>query len=204
MKKSLYVGCSIVFPFIMVLWCINKISRWVTYPIVLELGQYLPLHARWAALLVHCVVAFVVLGSILLVGWVAHVLWIAKWFCSMERRIFSIPFIRTIYRPMRAAFSVLLDVDTPPFESIAGVPFVYPRSTILTLRLKDRDFSVLRIMREASQQPLQSFFLMTVPNPLMGMVLFADPSKVKETDLSIEDGVVFSMSCGLTNAGKGE
>ncbi|MEZ4387643.1 MAG: DUF502 domain-containing protein [Candidatus Krumholzibacteriia bacterium] len=132
------------------------------------------------------VIAFVsFLLLIVLVGLATRSLVGVAFFNVVERAIWRIPVVKTIFVATKQIASVFLTDKRSAFKQV--VLFEYPRLGCHSLGF---------VTRDEDGSPLLSVFLPTTPNPTSGYMLLLPRADVEFLSLTVEDGIKLIISGG--------
>ena len=111
---------------------------------------------------------------------------IYKW---IEKILSHIPIINTVYVTIK---KITLTISKPDRDSFKKVVFIeYPKNDIWTLAMVTGESIGI------NRKPYYHIFLPTTPNPTSGFLLFILKENVKESNMSIEEGMKTIISGGL-------
>lgn len=117
----------------------------------------------------------------------------ARVFRRGERLLVSFPVVRTIYT---AAKQLVEGVSLPQKRAFKRVALVeYPRRGVYVL-----SFVVNRpiLEYEGKSRDMICLFIPSTPTPISGIVILSPPEDVILLDLSVEEGIKFLVSGGIT------
>ena len=183
LKRYLVTGVLVLAPISislsLLLWLGGWVDRLLLPLTVAVLGRHVPgLGLATATLLTLCVGW---LGSNIIGKQVVEVL---------EDLLLHVPVFSWVYRTVKPLAEVFSPASAAAFRSVVMVE--YPREGVYQL-----GFATGTVTPMADGEPLTSVYVPT--NHLyIGDVILVPPSKVKETSMSLQQGVQFFLSAGAT------
>jgi uncharacterized membrane protein len=185
-KNHFLSGVLVVVPLILtyiVLRFLFETIDSILQPLLLHLlGYYIP------GLGVITTVLIILLAGILTRNFIG-----AKLHALGESVLVRVPLIRPVYS---AAKQVLEAITRPNMEAFKEVVLVeYPRRGSFQIGFLS---SRLKLTAEDESRQYVSVFVPSTPTPVSGNVVIVPVSDVRRIDLSVEDGVKFLVSAGVT------
>ena len=111
---------------------------------------------------------------------------IYKW---IEKILSHIPIINTVYVTIKKITSTITKPDRDSFKKVVFIE--YPKNDIWTLAMVTGESIGI------NRKSYYHIFLPTTPNPTSGFLLFILKENVKESNMSIEEGMKTIISGGL-------
>ena len=125
---------------------------------------------------------------------------IARWFffrtlLSLTHKILSkIPFVKTIYKVSKEIFSSFFsEKGREAFKYPAMINFPSEKSYCIGFVTGE----VPEVCQKNFPESFTPCFVPTAPHPISGYILFVPDSKIKKIDITNEDAVKFTLSCGV-------
>jgi uncharacterized membrane protein len=175
------VAAPLVITGALVLWVINSIDQFIR-PILPDALARLAVPGLG---LVIAVVGLTLLGAI-----TANV--VGRFLLRMGDEVLTrLPFIGTIYRPMRQMFNTLVKPGARSFRDVVLVE--YPRAGAWTLAFVTGDAPATAGAAHVC------LFVPTSPNLYAGLLIFVPQAAVKPAGFSVEDAIKFQLSMGLAS-----
>ena len=110
----------------------------------------------------------------------------------------KIPFVRSIYSPLKKFAELVLSDQTQSFSKVLLIE--YPRKGLYSLCFQTS--KNLGEIEEKSGVDVVCVFVPTTPNPTSGLIIMVPQSDVIELDMSVEDGLKMIISLGVVVPGK--
>lgn len=201
MKKYLLTGLIFLLPIAITFWIFHFIFDLLTTPFIgliqdalNAMGMFAPMHP-WLLFLCRLIVLFLVIGLIILLGFVAQRIFF-NWFVNLTQKIFlKIPIIKTVYKMSHEVIKSLFSPGVKPFKKTVLMDFPNGDSKALGFYTSDIPKTMVDL-DERDETHLQSVFLPTAPHPISGFLLITSRSKLKDVDISTEDVFKILVSCG--------
>jgi len=114
---------------------------------------------------------------------------VALWEAILGR----IPLVRTIYNAVKQISTTILDSSGKSFRKVVMVE--YPRAGVWSMGFLTNP--EVAVASGATADGLVTVFIPTTPNPTSGFIIMLPDDKVRELDMSVEDGVKFIISMGV-------
>lgn len=203
MRKYLIAGLIILLPLVLTVFVVVFLVDLFTAPFInlmtdylshfkstitiLDSQAFLTFIARILVLILLCI-AIMFLGAI------------ARWFfikglISFTNKFFSkIPFIKSIYNITKDILSAFF---SPEGRKAFQKPIMTNFPNEKTLCLGFISGEIPKECKEAVDKKLTPVFLPTAPHPISGYLLMVPDDQLKEIDMTNEDAVKFTVSCGM-------
>ena len=110
----------------------------------------------------------------------------------------KIPFVRSIYSPLKKFAELVLSDQTQSFSKVLLIE--YPRNGLYSLCFQTS--KNLGEIEEKSGVDVVCVFVPTTPNPTSGLIIMVPQSDVIELDMSVEDGLKMIISLGVVVPGE--
>lgn len=205
MKKYLFTGLALLLPLAVtveiVLFLINLLTTpflGITHSFLEHLNLFqhgfLFLSKEQVIFLLSQILILLILftGTILLgmlTSWV-----VGNYFIGLgDALIQRIPFISSIYKASREVIGGIFSPEKKSFKRVALVPFPHDDSQAIGFVTHDN------VIGPAGKK-LIAVFIPTTPNPTSGFLMFFPEEKTTSIDMSIEDALKYTISCGVISA----
>ncbi len=176
---GIVVAAPLVISGALVLWVINSIDAIVRPLLPHQLAQY----ALPGLGLVLAVVGLTLLGAV-----TANVA--GRFLLRVsDEALGRLPFVGSIYKPMRQMFDTLVKPGAKSFREVVLVE--YPRAGAWTLAFVTGDPPA------SVAEGHITLFIPTSPNLYAGFLIFVPSTSVRPAGLSVEDAIKFQLSIGL-------
>lgn len=110
----------------------------------------------------------------------------------------KIPFVRSIYSPLKKFAELVLSDQTQSFSKVLLIE--YPRKGLYSLCFQTS--KNLGEIEEKSGVDVVCVFVPTTPNPTSGLIIMVPQRDVIELDMSVEDGLKMIISLGVVVPGE--
>tara|TARA_B100001250_G_scaffold340584_1_gene308295 strand:- start:383 stop:1003 length:621 start_codon:yes stop_codon:yes gene_type:complete len=114
---------------------------------------------------------------------------IKAWDAFLDR----IPFIRSIYSPLKKFSELVLSDQTQNFSKVLLIE--YPRKGVYSLCFQTS--KELGEVQDQSGEELVCVYIPTTPNPTSGYIVLVPQNEVKELEMSVEDALKMIISLGV-------
>tara|TARA_S200000501_G_scaffold110960_1_gene104365 strand:+ start:63780 stop:64175 length:396 start_codon:yes stop_codon:yes gene_type:complete len=112
-----------------------------------------------------------------------------KVYVLFEKLLAKIPLVSYIYNTIKQITDTLSISQKQAFEKVVYIE--YPKENIWTIAL------VTGESRDSESVEYYQIFVPTTPNPTSGFMLFVKKDDVKETQMSIDEGLKIIISGGM-------
>ena len=117
-------------------------------------------------------------------------------YTSIENILDKIPIVNKIYNTIKQITNTFTKPNNQAFQKV--VLLEYPKDDLWTLAM------VTGTCTNSSQTECYKLFVPTTPNPTSGYLIIIDKRKVKETNISVEEGLSIIISGGMISPDKFE
>tara|TARA_B100000575_G_C23102240_1_gene635980 strand:+ start:770 stop:1402 length:633 start_codon:yes stop_codon:yes gene_type:complete len=192
-------GIAFILPVFLTCWILYSImifmSNLVPSWIVLSLISLIDIQSESAENIVTTILGFILtLLLIQLSGMVFSVIG-KKFFDKIEDRfLFKIPIFSTIYKTIKQIVDTVSNPDKNSFKKVVMVEF--PRKGVWTIGFVTGE-SV-----DKNNNEYYHIIVPTTPNPTSAYLLFVLKDDVKDTDLTIDEGIKTIISGGVLSSKK--
>ena len=194
-KKRFFIkGILFILPVFLSCWIIFKIVQFMSSIIpsliIDKIIHLTNLNDKIPDSVLRTILGFIL--TILLVYFAGLVLSIVgkKFFNKIEENIFyNIPVFRTIYKTIKQIIDSISNPSKDSFKKVVMVEF--PRKEVWTIGF------VTGESKNESGEEYYHVIVPTTPNPTSAYLLFISKDQVKETNISIDEGVKAILSGGV-------
>ena len=194
-KKKRYIVKGLFFILPALLTC------WIIYKLVIFMSSFIPEYWIFKLLenlninesyfnLIHIIGSFILtLIFLYIIGFLLSIFG-RKFFNKIEKSLFyNIPIFSPIYKTIRQVTETISSPDKQSFKKVVMVQF--PRKDLWTLGF------VTGESKDKKDNEYYHVIVPTTPNPTSAYLLFILKDEVKETDISIDEGVKTIISGGV-------
>ncbi len=208
MKKYLIAGLIILLPLALTVLVIIFIVDLFTSPFLslvtnflLQFKQALPIlqNPTLVKVIARTIILLLLCGFIFLLGL------FTRWFffkglLNVTNKVLSkIPFVKSIYKSLRdITSSFITQGERKAFKHTTMVAF--PSESAYCVGFESGDTP--KECEEKTGKKLKPVFLPTAPHPISGYMVLVPEDKIHPIDMSNEDAVKFTVSCGLILPGE--
>lgn len=211
MKKHLFAGLAILLPVVLTLWMIIFLLSLFTSPFLdlatftlskfPQLFQFLEKYDLVEVIAKICSLLMLSI-FILLLGVIAQWFFINSLLSFANTLICKIPFIKSIYKTIKDVINALFPTTEKKkaFKRSVMVPFPSEKSQCI-------GFVSGEIPKECQNKvdtPLIPVFIPTAPHPISGYFMMVPQNRVHEINMSNEQAVKFTVSCGVITPERGK
>ena len=207
MKKVFLSGLALLLPIALTFLIVLFILNFLTNPFV----QYFKLWAlhmdptfmdRISPKALHYIMQLIILICLffitLIIGSLGRIFFIRYFLKLGDTIINKLPVVNKIYTTTKDIIKSLFSPDAGSFQQVVLVPF--PSSTEYCLGLLSGPPP--KACQEQSEEELVTVLLPTAPHPISGYLLIFKKKDVINIDMSIEDAIKFTVSCGIVHPEK--
>ncbi len=207
MKRTFLSGLALLLPLAVTLLIVIFILNFLTNPFIKLFDSYFRLsNIKLTSLIspnvLHYTVQFVILFLLFvfttLVGMLGRLFFINYFLKLGDSIINRLPVVKTIYKTTKDILKSLFSPDTESFKQVVLAPFPTKDRFCLGLVSGPAPKSCL----EKSKDELVTVLLPTAPHPISGYLLLFKKKDLIATDMSIEDAIKFTISCGIVHPEK--
>ena len=206
MRKNILSGLSILIPFIITLLFLRFFLNKLTKPFVHHIKVWLinmeiihtPKELAESSILIHIFAQLIIVLALVifvtLVGFLIKLWALESTADRMHTLIKKLPFISKIYDPLEKTLKIVFDPNHKIIQSVHLNPFPSNKSQAVCFKLNQQSIEPIT---SKIKEKVDVILIPTVPNPLMGFLLFFKSKDSKKTKASTEEGVKYNVSCGL-------
>ena len=199
MKKAFLTGLVILMPLALTILIIVFLVDLFTDPFLNFVREIIIRNVEWihsqnliTILSRACILVFIFF-FILFLGFLGRLFFI-KWFLSIANKILSkIPLIKPIYKTTKDIVHAFFQQESQAFKRPIMVRFPSDDSLsigFITGKVPD-------VCQKHSKEVLNPVFVPTAPHPISGFMLFVPDERKFEIDMTNEDAVKLTVSCGV-------
>lgn len=179
------VAITIYMAYHLVIWINAETSRLI--PKQWTIGDFVP-YAVPGLGLVLLLTALVFIGMFT-TGYVGG-FFVRLW----ERIVRKMPVISSIYSLLKQIFETFLSQKSNSFSEVVYVE--YPRRGLWTIAFVSKRNTGGEVEEKTGPHKV-SIYVPTTPNPTSGFLIFVDENDVIKSDMSVEEGIKYVISCGI-------
>ena len=127
--------------------------------------------------------------------------YLARWFFFhyflqlWELALHRIPFVRSVYKTCQDVINTVFASGSTSFKQVVIVPFPSKETFSIGFVTKENIPHVF-----PDRAPLIAVFVPTAPNPTSGFLMLLEEKEITYTDMSVENGFKYVISCGIISA----
>ena len=189
MKKRNYflTGLISIFPLAITYFIINWLFIFFSEPGKKLINYFF---SNYNSTIIEHIVGFILTFSfIYIVGVIISNVLGKKLYVLFEKLLAKIPLVSYIYNTIKQITDTLSISQKQAFEKVVYIE--YPKENIWTIAL------VTGESRDSENVEYYQIFVPTTPNPTSGFMLFVKKYDVKETQMSIDEGLKIIISGGM-------
>ena len=197
LKKYLTAGLLLWLPLVITVWVIDSVIRWSDKIVALLPPAYQP-DALFGMQIpgFGLIVAFLVilLTGVFVANFIGRAV-VRLWESFLHR----IPLVRPIYSGVKQIASTILSDNTDSFKEVVLIEFPQPGQWTLGFIVS----SAGELITDVIQEPdMVIVYIPTAPNPTSGYVIAVSRSKVRTTDITVDQAFKFHLSLGVMSPKK--
>ncbi|MCH9632979.1 MAG: hypothetical protein S4CHLAM6_13280 [Chlamydiae bacterium] len=204
MKKLLLSGLALLLPLALTLFVILFVLNFLTHPFVKyfynlilhlqpEILDYIP-----RKVIYYSVQIFILIGLFLVtvfIGALARIFFVNYFIKISDKIIHKLPIVNKIYKTTKDIIKSIFSPDAETFKKVVLVPF--PTANKYCLGLLSG--TPPKACQDTQEDELATVLLPTAPHPISGYLLLFKKKDLVEVDMTIEDAVKFTVSCGIVH-----
>ncbi|MDR2676918.1 MAG: DUF502 domain-containing protein [Endomicrobium sp.] len=192
-RKYLVMGLIVVVPLWLTFLVMIIVFKWVssfTFPIV----NYFVSDKYWVYLIARISSFFVSVISIIILGFLASMVFGKSILCFIENLIGKLPILGTIYCTTKQFMDFIFGKDSSKkFKKVVFIP--YPSKEIYCIAFLTGEQIV-------QDEKYLCVFMPTTPNPTSGFLMLLKKEEVIFTEYTMEQAFQFIISAGVVNMDK--
>jgi len=204
MKKYLFSGLIILLPLTLTVWLfwylLDLFTNPFLEPIMVHLQDVFPgLTENSLTFLSRMVILIGIVIFTFLLGVIVRWFFIRSLFSLTQKLLSKIPVLKTIYRISKdIAEAFFSDKKEEAFRYPVAAPFPSEKSYTVSFSTG----TVPPCCQEKVQEKLTCVFVPTAPHPISGYLLLLPENLVHKLEMTNEEAVRFTVSCGLVTPEK--
>ncbi len=127
---------------------------------------------------------------ICLIGMLGEWFFIRSFLSLFDRFLLAMPLVRKIYKSCKDFTKILFSDEQKRFSKVVWVPFPHGNNSILGLVTNEIS------LPSENNKKYVSVLIPGTPNPTVGFLLFFPKEQVEETDIPVDEGMKWVISCG--------
>jgi uncharacterized membrane protein len=204
MKKHIFAGLVILLPLVLTILVLVFILNLFTEPFLniatFALSKFPHLYQFLQAYDLVDVIAricslIMTVAFILFLGMIAQMFFIDSLLHFTNNLICKIPFIKSIYKTSKDVIQALFPAkdEKKAFKRSVMIPFPSKKSHCVGFVSGE----IPKVCQEQAKETLIPVFVPTAPHPISGYFMLVPEKKVHEINMSNEEAVKFTVSCGV-------
>ncbi|NGX62731.1 MAG: hypothetical protein KR126chlam6_00131 [Candidatus Anoxychlamydiales bacterium] len=202
MKKYLIAGLIILLPLVLTIMLFVFVIDLFTAPFLTMFIDFLAKYEQFLPLLKSPTFITVISRILIIVMFLVFIFLlgvIARWFLfrylmNITNKILSkIPFVKTIYKSLKDIISSFISQESKAFTKTAMIAFPSDNSYCVGFESGE----IPKQCQDKVKEKLKSVFVPTAPHPISGYLVMVPEDRVYSIDMTREDAVKFTVSCGL-------
>lgn len=186
---GLIVAAPISVTIYLVIWVVQTLDGWFAFliPQHFRPEYYLPFDIPGTGVVI-------MLVALTLVGWLTANFIGRALLRFSDRALRRTPVAGTVYTALKEILDTALKQGDSSFSQVALIEYPRPGVHAVAFVTKQADPRI----NEAADADLIGVFLPTTPNPTSGFLLFLPRDELTILDMSVEEGIRFVISAGLS------
>lgn len=207
MKKIFLSGLAVLLPIALTLLIILFVLNFLTNPFVYYFEDWARhtfpnFFAHISPKAVHAVAQIIILILLffftVFIGALGRIFFIRYFLKLGDHVINKLPVVNKIYRTTKDIIRSLFSPEAGSFQKVVLVPFPSEKEYCLGLL----SGTPPKACQETQDEELATVLLPTAPHPISGYLLIFKKKDVIEIDMSVEDAIKFTVSCGIVHPEK--
>jgi uncharacterized membrane protein len=186
-RKRILTGILTIVPMAVTVWVIYVLGvnfHKIFKPII---TRYLHIESPFLGF---CISFLLMLLAVYVIGFLSAFLVIKKMIAIGEKILSKIPFVKVLYSSTKQVIDTLTLPQRKVFKKVVIVE--YPRKGFHAIAFVTGETVV-----GDNREKLVSVFMPTTPNPTTGFLFMVPESELRETDMSVSDGMRALLSGGI-------
>ena len=194
-------GLAFILPVFLTCWILYRIiifmSSIIPEQIVSSLIKFINIESSSAEKIISTILAFLLTALLIYLSGLTVSIIGKKFFEKIENNLlFKIPVFSSIYKTIKQIIDSISSPNKNSFKKVVMVEF--PRKGVWTMGF------VTGESKDKDNRDYYHVIVPTTPNPTSAFLLFILKTEVKETSLSIDDGVKTIISGGVLSSEKNQ
>ncbi|MCK5879089.1 MAG: DUF502 domain-containing protein [Holophagae bacterium] len=199
LKTIFFTGILVITPalvsILVIYYIFDKIDGILGPVIHRFLAQYAP-EIAIPAPLISIVSVFLILVLIFIVGLLAGNYIGRKVFSLLDTLLSKTPIVKGVYLAVKQFMSAFKISNSNRFHKVVALE--YPKDDMWIIGFVTSDVGLEKtIAITGNKERLISVFIPTTPNPTSGYLVMVAPEKLRELDMTMEQGIKFVVSAGV-------
>jgi uncharacterized membrane protein len=193
-RKNFFAGVATILPLIITIWFLTWLFRIVDNLLLEPFLNYVQNYLGYPGLdiAVKAILTLVLILLISFLGFLVSFLFFRRLLNFFERLFLKFPIVGKIYKSIKQISDAVMGEGKNVFKKVVLIE--YPSDGrfcigFVTAKAEQR-------LNKAAGSELVAIFLPTTPNPTSGMLLYYPKDKVRELDLTVEEGMRVVISAG--------
>jgi len=199
MKKTFLTGLIILMPVALTILVLIFLVDLLTDPFLHFVREIITEKLKWIhsqnliTLLARATILVFIIFFIMLLGFFGRLFFI-KWALSITNKILSkIPLIKPIYLTTKDIVQAFFQKDSQAFQRPIMIPF--PSKKSFSVGFVTGQVPV--VCQKHFEKKITPVFVPTAPHPISGFMLFVTDDKKLEVNMTNEEAVKLTVSCGV-------
>lgn len=200
MKKAFFTGLIILLPITMTLIVVSFIINIFASPFLnlvisfLHKIAFFQHYPHLTSILAKIIILILFLLFLLLLGCLARKIIFRSFFKSFNALLMKIPLFNSIYNVAKDLIGTFVSTDeSKSFKNPVSVHFPNKSSSSLGFLSKPVPIEI----QEKFDDEMIAIFVPSSPQPISGYLLFTYKKNVKDLDMTNEEALKFTVSCGI-------
>ncbi len=207
MKKVFLSGLALLLPVALTFLILLFILNFLTNPFVQSFESWVQkinpeFYNSISPKVIHSAAQIIILILLffftILVGGLGRLFFIRYFLKLGDKIINKLPVVNKIYTTTKDIIRSLFSPEAGSFKKVVLVPFPSPNEYCLGLLSGDPP----KACQEPHEEELATVLLPTAPHPISGYLLIFKKKDVIEINMSVEEAIKFTVSCGIVHPEK--
>lgn len=207
MRKTLFTGLIILLPIVVTIMIFTFLIDFFTEPFLYSIKDFIePIRDRFPAfpekgviIIARITILLGLLFFIVLLGMVARWFFFRSLLNVTHKILSKIPFVKSIY-------TVTKEIAGAFFKEEGRTAFKYAAMVAFPSEASESVGFVtgqpLPEIKKWIDEPLLPVFVPTAPHPISGYMILVPENKIKKINMTIEEAVKLTVSCGVIVPGE--
>jgi uncharacterized membrane protein len=186
-RKRILTGILTIVPMAVTVWVIYILGanfHKIFKPII---SRYLYIESPFLGF---CISFVLMLLAVYIIGFLSAFLVVKKMIAIGEKILNKIPFVKVLYSSTKQVIDSLTLPQRKVFKKVVIIE--YPRKGFHAIA-----FATGETLLGDNREKLVSIFMPTTPNPTTGFLFMLPENEIRETDMSVSDGMKILLSGGI-------
>ncbi|NOZ12792.1 MAG: DUF502 domain-containing protein [Acidobacteria bacterium] len=199
LKTIFFTGILVITPalvsLLVIYYIFDKIDGILSPIIHRSLALYAP-ELSIPGPLISIVSVFLIVLIIFIVGLFAGNYIGKKVFSLLDALLSKTPIVKGVYLAVKQFMNAFKISSSERFHKVVALEYPKDGMWVIGFVTSDVGPSKTSVITQ-NKEPLLNVFIPTTPNPTSGYLVMVSPEKVRELDMTIEQGVKFVVSAGV-------